>query len=314
MNPPSSNSPRTRSSDETDGQATGDRLVYIDGEFYAKADARISVFDHTLLYGDGVFEGIRVYQGCIFRLQQHLERLYSSARFIMLNIPMSLEQMTLATAETVRRNDIHDGYIRLVVTRGEGTLGLAPWRCPKASVIIIADNIALYPKEDYENGLALVTVPTMRNRNESLNPRVKSCNYLNNILAKIEANNAGCSEALMLDQNGFVVECTGDNLFIVKRGVLRTPPVYLGALEGITRNCIMEVACEKGYKVLEEPFTRFDVFDADEMFLTGTAAEAIPVVEVDRRPIGNGKPGPITNELIAAFRRRTAIDGYQVYA
>ena len=313
MNPPNASTAKKKAVHDEGGQSSGDRLIYIDGQFYSKADAKVSVFDHTLLYGDGVFEGIRAYEGCIFRLQQHLERLYSSAKFIMLSIPMSLEEMAEATAETLRRNKIRDAYIRLIVTRGVGALGLAPWSCAKPSVIIIADNIALYPKKDYEEGLAVVTVPTMRNRNESLNPRVKSCNYLNNILAKIEANNAGCSEALMLDQNGFVVECTGDNLFIVKRGVLKTPPVYLGALEGITRNCVIEVACEKGYTVLEEPFTRFDVFDADEMFLTGTAAEAIPVVEVDRRPIGTGKPGPITKKLIAAFRERTAVDGYQVY-
>jgi len=287
--------------------------VYIDGDYYSKDDAKISVFDHTLLYGDGVFEGIRVYEGCIFRLRQHLERLYSSARYIMLTISIPLEELTEVVAETVRRNEIRDGYIRLVVTRGEGTLGLSPWHCPKGSIICIADSISLYPAETYEKGLHLVTVPTMRNRNESLNARVKSCNYLNNILAKIEAHNAGCIEALMLDHNGYVVECTGDNIFIIKNARIRTPPTYLGVLEGITRDCIIEIARKKKYAVSEEPFTRFDVFDADEVFLTGTAAEAIPVVEVDKRMIGDGRPGRITKELIAAFRERTTKDGHQVY-
>ena len=288
--------------------------IYIDGQFYDKEKAMVSVFDHGFLYGDGVFEGIRVYEGCIFRLKQHLERLYDSARYLMLEVPLTMEEMTEAVAETVRRNGFRNSYIRLVVSRGAGTLGLAPWLCPKSAVVIIADSISLYPKEYYENGLALVTVPTMRNRVESLNARVKSLNYLNNILAKIEAHNSGCVEALMLDQNGFVVECTGDNIFIVKDGKIRTPPAYLGALEGITRNCIIEVAREKGYTVSEEPFTRYDVFTADEVFLTGTAAEAIPCVEVDKRPIGDGKPGKITLELIAAFHERTSVDGHQVYA
>jgi branched-chain amino acid aminotransferase len=287
--------------------------IYINGKFYDEENAKISVFDHTFLYGDGVFEGIRVYSGCIFRLRQHLERLYSSAKYIMLQIPMEIDLLTEAVAETVRRNEIHDGYIRLVISRGKGTLGLAPWLCPKGSVVIIADSITLYPAEYYENGLALVTVPTMRNRNESLNPRVKSCNYLNNILAKIEAHNSGCIEALMLDHNGYVVECSGDNIFFIKKGVVRTPPIYLGALEGITRDCLIEIARVKGYTVIEEPFTRYDLFDADEVFLTGTAAEAIPVREIDKRLIGDGKPGPITQELIAAFRETTSTDGHQVY-
>jgi branched-chain amino acid aminotransferase len=288
--------------------------IYIDGKFYDKENAKVSVFDHCLLYGDGIFEGIRVYEGCIFRLQDHLVRLYDSAKYILLNIPLTLEEMQEAVAETVRRNEIRNGYIRLVVTRGVGNLGLAPWLCPKASVIIIADSITLYPKEYYENGLVLMTVPTMRNRVESLNARVKSCNYLNNILAKIEAHNSGCVEALMMDQNGFVVECTGDNIFMIKNGKIRTPPSYLGALEGVTRNAVMEIARDKGYEVSEEPFTRYDIFTADEVFLTGTAAEAIPVVEIDKRKIGTGKPGLITRELIEAFHSRTATDGYQVYA
>lgn len=287
--------------------------IFIDGKFYAEEEAKISVFDHTLLYGDGVFEGIRVYDGCIFRLSEHLDRLYDSAKYIMLDIPSTKDELTEQIAETVRRNDIHNGYIRVVATRGAGTLGLAPWKCPKGSIIIIADTIQLYPEETYTNGLRLVTVPTMRNRIESLNARVKSCNYLNNILAKIEARNAGCEEALMLDPNGFVVECTGDNIFIIKNKILWTPPVYLGALDGITRLTVIEIAQEKGYEVREEPFTRYEIFTADECFLTGTAAEVIPVISQDERVIGDGKPGPITKELIADFRARTSKDGYQAY-
>lgn len=288
--------------------------VYIDGQYLGEDDAKVSVFDHTFLYGDGVFEGIRVYEGCIFRLQQHLDRLWDSAKYIMLKIPMTKEEMTEAVAETVRRNEISNGYIRLVVSRGRGTLGLSPYRCVKASVIIIADTIQLYAEETYKSGMKLVTVPTMRNRMESLNARVKSCNYLNNILAHIEGQYSGCEEALMLDANGFVIECTGDNIFIVKNEVLFTPPAYLGALEGITRNCIMEIAREKGYEVREQPFTRYEIFTADECFLTGTAAEAVPVVVLDKREIGEGRPGPVTNELIAEFRKRARIDGYMVYS
>lgn len=286
--------------------------IYLDGEFHAHDKAKISVFDHTVLYGDGVFEGIRVYEGNIFRLADHLERLFDSAHYIMLAIPLTVEELTEAVAETVRRNDIKSGYIRVVVTRGVGTLGLAPWKCGKASIFIIAATIQLYPEELYEKGLGLITVPTQRNRAETLNGRVKSCNYLNNILAKIEAKNSGFEEAVMLDNNGYVVECTGDNIFIIKKGVIFTPPTYLGALDGITRQTIMEIARTKGYDVREEPFTRYELFTADECFLTGTAAEAIPVVTVDHRQIGAGVPGPITRELIAAFRERVLVDGYRV--
>lgn len=294
-------------------QPNNDIQIFIDGQYYSREDAKISVFDHTFLYGDGIFEGIRAYEGCVFRLQQHLERLFESAKYIMLEIPMTIEELTEAIAETIRRNKLRNCYIRLVVSRGVGSLGLAPWLCKRASVVIIADSITLYPQKYYEEGLALVTVPTLRNHIESFNARAKSCNYLNNIMAKIEGQNAGCIEALMLDQNGFVVECTGDNIFIIKKKKILTPPAYLGALEGITRNCIIEIAREKGYEMLEQPFTRFDVFNADEAFLTGTAAEALPVIEVDKRPIGTGKPGPITHELIGTFRERTRTDGYQVY-
>lgn len=283
--------------------------VFLNGKLVDKEEAKISIFDHGVLYGDGVFEGIRVYEKCIFRLQQHIDRLFASAKYIMLNIPMTKEELIKATVDTCKANNIINGYIRMVVTRGEGTLGLAPWLCPEPSVFIIAANIQLYPEEYYENGLAVVTVPTMRNFPEAVNPRIKSLNYLNNILAKIEAHNAGVLEALMLNKDGYVVECTGDNIFLVKNGTLITPPVYLGALRGITRDCIIEIAQKLGYPVLEQPFTRFEVFNADECFLTGTAAEAIPVVKVDNRVIGDGKPGPITRRLIEEFRKITTVDG-----
>ena len=287
--------------------------IFMDGRFVDEKQAKVSVFDHCLLYGDGVFEGIRLYRGCIFRLRDHIERLYSSAKYIMLRIPMTKAAMIEKVRETVRRNGLQDGYIRLVVTRGVGPLGLAPWECKKPTIIIIASKITLYPPEFYEKGLDIVTVPTRRSHVESLNPRVKSCNYLNNILAKIEASIAGALEALMLDQNGFVNECTGDNVFLVKDGALVTPPVYLGALRGITRAVVMDIAREHGIAVREEPFTRFDVFDADECFLTGTAAEVIPVVRVDKRPIGAARPGPVTKRLSKLFRQRTATDGIMAY-
>jgi branched-chain amino acid aminotransferase len=231
----------------------------------------------------------------------------------MLTIPLSREEMIKAVVETCRRNNIKDGYIRLVITRGEGDLGLAPWLCKKPTVFIIAAGIELYPEKYYKEGLQVVTVPTMRNFPETVSPRVKSLNYLNNILAKIEAQNYGALEALMLNHEGYVVECTGDNIFIIKDEVLYTPPVYLGALKGITRDCIIEIAQRLGYKVVEQPFTRFSVFNADECFLTGTAAEAIPVVRVDNRAIGDGKPGPITLRLIAEFRTITSTDGVMIY-
>lgn len=287
--------------------------VWIDGKLYAKEDARISVFDHCLLYGDGVFEGIRIYGGCIFRLKEHLERLWSSARYIDLTIPLSVDEMRQAVVDTVRANELRDGYIRLVITRGEGDLGLNPRLCPRASVIIIAANIKMYPAELYEKGLEIVTASSQRMNVASLNPRVKSCNYLNNILAKLEAQNANSLEALLLDRNGYVVECTGDNVFVIKDKVIYTPPVYLGALRGITRDAIIEVAERLGYKVKEEPFTRFEMYDADEVFLTGTAAEAIPVVKLDGRALGTGKPGPITQQLITEFRKLVFVDGEKAY-
>lgn len=289
-------------------------IIYLDGQLVDRKDAKISVFDHAVLYGDGVFEGIRVYEGNIFRLREHLERLYSSAHYIALRIPMTLDELEQATVDTVRANKLKDGYIRLVVTRGEGTLGLDPDRCPKASVFIIAATIQLYPQEFYTNGLKICTVPTRRNNPEILNPRVKSLNYLNNILAKIEAKNAGCLEAIMLDHRGYVCECTGDNIFLVKAGVMFTPPIYLGALKGITRDAIIELAKHEGIEVREEPFTRFEVIDADEVFLTGTAAEVVPVVELDRRQIGDGRPGPISKRLIEMFHQLVVHDGRQCYS
>lgn len=289
------------------------QIVFLDGQYVEKSKAKITVFDHGLLYGDGVFEGIRLYNGCIFKLHEHIERLFLSARYIMLNIPMTREDLIEATAETVRRNGLYEsGYIRLVVTRGEGTLGLAPWLCPKPSVFIIATTIKLYPDEVYEKGLMLVTAATTRNRVETVNPRIKSLNYLNNILARIEAHNAGAEEALMLDHNGYVIECTADNIFIVRGKKIVTVPVYMGALKGITRDCIMDLARNRGLEVAEEPFTRFEIVAADECFLTGTAAEAVPVTRLDGRVIGSGEPGPVTKELIGAFREITSSDGVRI--
>ncbi|GAB6185483.1 branched-chain-amino-acid transaminase [Thermopirellula anaerolimosa] len=279
--------------------------VFISGKFYDKDDAKVSVFDHGLLYGDGVFEGIRSYAGKVFRMQQHLDRLWDSAKAIWLTIPMSKEEMAAAIEETLRLNGIEDGYIRVVVTRGAGTLGLDPNRCSDPQVIIITDHISLYPKELYEKGLELITVSTIRNHPAALSPRIKSLNYLNNILAKIEGLQAGCIEALMLNHKGEVAECTGDNIFLVRKGELLTPPKEAGILEGITRDAVIELACESGISVREIPLTKHDVYIADECFLTGTAAEVVPVVKVDSRPIGDGAPGPITRDLMAKFHRLT---------
>ncbi|ASV73102.1 Branched-chain amino acid aminotransferase [Thermogutta terrifontis] len=279
--------------------------VYINGQYYDKEDAKISVYDHGLLYGDGVFEGIRSYGGKVFRLKEHLDRLWDSAKAIWLTIPMTKEEMARAIEETLRINGIEDGYIRVVVTRGVGTLGLDPNRCSNPQVIIITDHISLYPKELYEKGLEIVTVSTVRNHPAALSPRIKSLNYLNNILAKIEGLQAGCIEALMLNHKGEVAECTGDNIFLVRRGELFTPPREAGILEGITRAAVIELAQEAGLKVHEVPLTKHDVYIADECFLTGTAAEIVPVVKVDSRPIGDGKPGPITRDLMERFHRLT---------
>jgi branched-chain amino acid aminotransferase len=281
------------------------RQIYISGKFVPQEDAKISVFDHGLLYGDGVFEGIRSYGGKVFRLREHIARLYESAKAIWLEIPMSQEAMCDAVNEAVRVNKIEDGYIRLVVTRGAGTLGLDPNRCSNPQVIIIADAISLYPKELYEKGLEIVTVSVQRSNPAALNPRIKSLNYLNNILAKIEGLQAGCIEALMLNHKGEVAECTGDNIFLVRGGVLFTPPLDAGILAGVTRDAVIELARGAGVDVREISLTKHDVYIADECFLTGTAAEVIPVVKVDSRTIGSGKPGPMTRDLEKRFRELT---------
>jgi branched-chain amino acid aminotransferase len=281
------------------------RQIYISGKFVPQEDAKISVFDHGLLYGDGVFEGLRSYRGRVFRLQEHIRRLYESAKAIWLEIPMSPDEMSDAVNEAVRINEIDDGYIRLVVTRGAGTLGLDPNRCSNPQVIIIADTISLYPKELYEKGLEIITVSVQRNHPAALSPRIKSLNYLNNILAKIEGIQAGCIEALMLNHKGEVAECTGDNVFLVRQGVLQTPPLEAGILEGVTRDAVIEVARVAGIEVRELPLTKHDVYIADECFLTGTAAEIIPVVRVDSRVIGTGKPGPMTRDLEKRFKKLT---------
>jgi branched-chain amino acid aminotransferase len=275
--------------------------VYIGGKLYDKADAKISVYDHGLLYGDGVFEGLRSYGGRVFRLEQHIDRLYDSARAIHLRIPMTKADMARAVVDTLKVNGLVDAYIRLVVTRGAGSLGLDPRKTTDPQVIIITDSISLYPEELYEHGLKIITAGTIRNHPSALNPRIKSLNYLNNILAKIEGTNAGCLEALMLNAKGEVAECTGDNLFVVQGRELHTPPIHAGILEGITRDAVIELARGAGIPVIERTMDRHDIYTADECFLTGTAAEVIPVVELDGRAIGDGKPGPVTRDLRARF-------------
>ena len=284
-------------------------LIYLDGKLVKKEEARVSVFDHGLLYGDGVFEGIRTYGGLIFKCREHIDRLYRSAHAIALKIPLTKQALTQAMVTTLKANKIRDGYIRAVVTRGVGDLGLDPRRCPKATVFIIADKIRLYPKEMYEQGLQIVTVPTRRNIPEAINPRIKSLNYLNNILGKIEAINAGVAEAVMLDQSGFVSECTGDNIFVVKGRKLATPPVSVGILNGITRAAVLGLAAKAGLRASEEMLTRFDLYTADEMFMTGTAAEIVPVAMMDNRVIGAGGVGPKTLALTREFRKLTKKDG-----
>ena len=287
--------------------------VYVNGKYRDEADAVISVFDHGLLYGDGIFEGIRAYNGRVFKLKEHIDRLFYSAKAILLEIPLSHSEVMAAVAETCRVNDIRDGYVRLVVTRGIGTLGLNPNRCKDPSVIIIAGKIQLYPPELYQKGLEIITVPTVRNLHSALNPAIKSLNYLNNILAKIEANNAGCEEAIMLNAEGFVAECTGDNVFVVKENHVLTPPLTAGALYGITRKVVLELAVELGYKTAETNLTRYDLFNADECFLTGTGAELVPVVRIDGRAIGEGKPGRVTERLVEEYRALTKRSGEPIY-
>jgi branched-chain amino acid aminotransferase len=279
--------------------------VYINGKLFDKADAKISVYDHGLLYGDGVFEGIRIYDGKVFKLKEHVDRLFESARAIKLEIPMSREQLAEAIKQTVSANNKRDGYIRPVVTRGAGYLGLDPRKTSDPQVIIIVDDISLYPQEVYDNGLEIATVPTIRNHPSAVNPRIKSLNYLNNILAKIEGVQQGCLESLMLNHKGELAECSGDNIFLVKNGTLRTPPIDAGILEGITRNCVLDLARAAMIAAEEVALTRHDLYIADECFLTGTAAEVIAVVKCDGRTIGNGKPGPITRQLRDAFHKLT---------
>jgi branched-chain amino acid aminotransferase len=281
----------------------------LNGKFVERSKATVSVFDHGLLYGDGVFEGIRSYSGLIFKLTEHLDRLFESAHTIMLRIPMEKDELIEAVKESLRINHLRDAYIRLVVTRGEGDLGLDPRKCAKPTLFIIADHIQLYPQQLYDKGLEIITVATQRNVPEALNPQIKSLNYLNNILAKIEAINSGFEEAIMLSPSGYVTEATGENIFIVKGRKLLTPPPYIGVLRGITRQTVMGLAGRQRLAVQEELLTRHDLFNADEVFLTGTAAEIVPVVKIDGRVIGSGKPGPVTRKLLAAFRRATRTSG-----
>jgi branched-chain amino acid aminotransferase len=279
--------------------------IYISGEYFDKENAKISVFDHGFLYGDGVFEGMRSYNGKVFRLREHMIRLWNSAKNLVIEIPLTLEAMEKAVDETLKVNDIKDGYIRLIVTRGIGTLGLDAHLCSNPQIVIIADHLALYPKEFYEKGLEIVTASTMRTNPSMVSPQIKSLNYLNNIMAKIEGHQAGCIEVLMLNTKGEVAECSGDNIFIIRKGKLHTPPPEAGILEGITRQTVMEIAPDVGLPVKEAPMTRYDIYTADECFLTGSAAELIPVVKLDGRPIGTGKPGPMTKKLLNRFHEET---------
>ena len=303
------NSSGSRKSKKAVQTASAEIQIYLDGEFVPKSQAKVSVFDHGLLYGDGVFEGIRAYSCLVFKLKEHLIRLWESAHTIMLQIPMTQEEMMEAIIETLKRNHLRDAYIRVVVTRGVGDLGLDPANCKRPTVFIITDKIVLYPESFYRNGMDIITVPTVRNLPEAVNPALKSLNYLNNIMAKIEAKNSNYREALMLNHQGYVAECTGDNVFIVKNGILLTPPTYLGALRGITRQAIMDLALRNDIPCQERVLTRHDLFNADEAFLTGTAAEVVPVVKIDGRQVGRGKPGQVTRKLMSAFRDLTKKDG-----
>ncbi len=288
-------------------------LIYLDGQIVPESQAKISVFDHGVLYGDGVFEGIRFYNGRVFRLDQHIRRLYDCAKAILLNVTLTPEEMIKATCDTIRANGLRDGYIRLVITRGVGPMGLSPYKCPKPSVFIIAASIQLYSEESYKTGLTMATVATRRPSHDILSPQVKSLNYLNNVMAKVEAIQAGAEEGLMLNDVGLVAECTGDNLFIVRDGVISTPPLTAGALDGITRGAVFDIAKELNIPIRERDLSRHDVFTADECFLTGTAAEVIAAVKLDQRVIGTGKPGEITQRVIARFRELTQTTGTPVY-
>ncbi|MDQ7819471.1 MAG: branched-chain-amino-acid transaminase [Armatimonadota bacterium] len=288
-------------------------VTYVNGAFVPKEEARVSVYDHGYLYGDGVFEGIRAYRGRIFRLEAHLDRLYASARYLQLTIPLSRQEMAEAILETVRRCGLQDAYIRPIVSRGVGDLGLDPRKCPSPTVVIIVDAIQLYPPEAYERGLRAITATTRKVRSDMLAPQAKTLNYLNNILARLEANRAGVDEAVMLSADGYVCECSADNIFIVRGGQVWTPPAYLGILRGVTRDAILDLARDQGLPVAERVFTLYDIYTADECFLTGTGAEVGPVVELDGRPIADGRPGPITRRLMAAFRDLVAREGTPIY-
>ncbi|WP_449619977.1 branched-chain-amino-acid transaminase [Robertmurraya sp. Marseille-Q9965] len=290
-----------------------EQWIFLNDQYVTKENAKVSVYDHGFLYGDGVFEGIRVYSGNIFRMKEHMERLYNSAKSILLKVPYTEDELTKIIANTVEKNNVEDAYIRVVVSRGVGDLGLDPYKCPTASVVVIVEPLSIFPKELYESGLEIVTVATRRNRPDVLSPKVKSLNYLNNVLVKIEAHLANVSEALMLNDQGYVAEGSADNVFILKNGCFYTPPGYVGALDGITRNAVIDIAQELGYEVKEEPFTRHDVYTSDEVFLTGTAAEVIAVVKVDGRTIGDGVPGIHTKKLLAKFRERVVLEGVKVY-
>ncbi len=283
--------------------------IFLNDRLVDRDKATVSVFDHGLLYGDGVFEGIRSYKGLIFKCREHLDRLFESAHTLMLVIPMSKDALQKAMIQTLKANGLKDAYLRLVVTRGVGDLGLDPRKCKVATIFIIADKIALYPSEYYEKGLTIVTVPTVRNHPEALNPQLKTLNYLNNILAKIEATNAGVNEAILLNAQGYVTECTGENIFFVRGKQVVTPPPYVGILKGITRDAVLRLAKDNRLDPREDVFTRHDLYTADEVFLTGTAAEIVPVVKLDNRIIGSGKPGPVTQTLIKAFRKLTTEEG-----
>ncbi len=287
--------------------------ILIDGEFYPEGEAKISVFDHGLLYGDGVFEGIRFYKDRVFRLDEHIARIFDSAKAIHLEIPTTYAELSDMVTATIRKNGLHDGYVRLIVTRGVGGLGLSPYRCEKASIICIASTISLYPEEKYEKGLILATCATRRPTHDSLSPAVKSLNYLSNVMAKVEAIQAGAEEGVMLNSEGYVAECTGDNIFIVKDGIIYTPTVASGSLYGITRKVVIELARDAGFDLREVMMSRYDLYTADELFLTGTAAEVVPVAEYDQRKIGSGEPGPVTRQLITAFRNLVETTGTPIY-
>ncbi len=287
--------------------------IYIDGNFYDQSEAKISVFDHGLLYGDGVFEGIRFYDDRVFRFEEHIDRLWDSAKAIALELPLSKPELTAATLETIRQNDLHNGYVRLLVTRGVGSLGLSPDSCRRPSIIIIAATIALYPEDLYHKGLTMITCATRRTSPAALNGRVKSLNYLNNIMAKLEAQHAGAGEGVMLNEQGYVAECTGDNIFVVKNGRIATPAPNSGMLNGITRGVVFELAEKMNITIRELNLSLYDIYTADECFLTGTAAEVIPAVQLDKRLIGNGFPGPITLNLVERFRELTRTTGTPIY-